>query len=88
MLTTELTTIKTNLAVVLARLQRDVTNYHRFGLPECPCDITMYKELMLYAWTLSFWQQYSDGTPVPNVNYITLEEFNIMINRVKFLIET
>lgn len=88
MLTTELNTLKTNLAVFYARLSNENTRFHSYGIEKCPDKEQMSKELLLYQFNLTYWQQYQDGTPVPNVNYITLEEFNIMVDRIKLLIES
>ena len=89
MLTSELNIIRTNLAVYFARLSNKVIGYPiRFGTEVCCKEKEMFLELLMYQWVLSTWQQYEDGTLVPDSNYITADEFNIMINRTKLLIET
>ena len=87
MLTSELNTLKTNLAVFYARLSNELIRFHSYGVEKCSDKVSIQKELLLYQFNLTYWQQYQDGTPVPDVNYITLEEFNIMVNRIKLLIE-
>jgi hypothetical protein len=87
MLTSELTTLTTNLTVIFARLGNTRLYTERFGTELCFDKDQIYKELLLYSWILSTWNQYEDGKPKNN-NYISLEDFNIMTTRIKLLIET
>ena len=88
MLTRDLDIIKTNLTVYFARLSNKILLTSRFGTDKCLTDLEMAQELLLYQWLLFYWSQYEDGTPVTDNNYITQQDFDIMINRVQFLIET
>jgi hypothetical protein len=87
MLTSELTTLQTNLSVVFARLGNIRLYRERFGIIICDDKDVIYKELLVYQWILSMWQQYEDGTPYTD-NFISKEDFDIMTNRIKLLIET
>jgi hypothetical protein len=87
MLTSELTTLQTNLTVVFARLGNIRLYEQRFGVVNCDNKDEMYKELLMYQWILSTWGQYEDGTPWDD-NFISLTDFNVMIDRIKLLIET
>jgi hypothetical protein len=87
MLTSDLTTLQTNLAVVFARLGNTRLYQERFGIITCDNKDVMFKELLMYQWILSTWNQFEDGTAYTD-NYISQADFNIMTDRIKLLIET
>lgn len=62
--------------------------FYKYGLTNCVDVRAKLKELLLYKHIFKYWKQYGDGTPVPDVNFITIEEFNQVANRTKFLIRT
>lgn len=84
--TEELTTLKSDLSVYFAKLGRNNFNAIKFGTELCKNKYDILKELLMYQWVLFTWQQYSDGTPVESINYITITDFDRMINRIKFII--
>lgn len=81
----ELIQIQSDLVYYFANLGQEKFNNLRFNVEFCLEKQSILKELTLYQWVLNYWEQYFDGTPKDN-NYITLEEFNIMINRIKYII--
>lgn len=84
--TTDLDVIKANLTEYFANLGKGYFAEFRFGVKFCSDKLSMYKELLMYQWVLTYWNQYEDGTPIENNNVITLEEFNVIVERIKFLI--
>ena len=84
--TVELDKIKNDLTVYFANLGKEYFYQFRYGKQFCLDKMQMYKELLMYQWVLTYWYQYEDGTPVPDVNKISLSDFNIMVARIKFLI--
>jgi hypothetical protein len=85
MRTEELLTIQSNTTYSFADLANSFMYKFRFGNKECFNKTSLLKEELLYQWVLSIWKQYSDGTPVPNVNHISQSEFNTIVNRLKEL---
>lgn len=86
MTTEDLDTLKGDILKAYATIGAKMLNHHLYGVePNCNY-VQWLKELTLYQWVLNYWQQYKDGTPVPNVNYITQEEFDNIVSRVKFII--
>jgi hypothetical protein len=81
----ELIQINSDLVYYYANIGEHKFNNLRFATEFCLDKQSVLKELTLYQWVLNYWEQYFDGTPKEN-NYITQEEFNIMINRIKFII--
>lgn len=89
MLKTELEELKTELDNYLAsNIGYRLIQKHKYALANCFVDKTKLKELYLYRYVLNYWQQYGEGTPIPDVNFITQEEFNNIANRTKLLIRT
>lgn len=82
----ELEEIKNKLTLYFAVLGKKYFNEFRFGIVMCEDSLRVYKELVMYQWVLTYWKQYSDGTPKETENNISLADFNVMIERVKFLI--
>lgn len=87
MTTQELNTLKQRIISSYATLGDKVLIEERFGIKVSKDFKEFFKELTLYQYVLNYWQQYADGTPVSNVNYITKEEFNNIINRIIFIIQ-
>jgi hypothetical protein len=84
--TKDLDIIKSNLTVYFSKLGKEYFNEFRYKVKLCPDKAKIYKELVMYQWVLTHWKQHSDGTPIENKNKISLADFNIMIERIKFLI--
>lgn len=82
----ELAVIQSNLSSYFALLGKKYFNEFRFGVLMCEDNLRVYKELLMYQWVLTYWRQYEDGTPKITENNISLEDFNVMIERIKFLI--
>ncbi len=82
----ELEAIKNNLTYYFANLGKKYFNEFRFGVPMCEDSLRIYKELVMYQWVLTDWKQYENGNPKVEENNISLEDFNVMIERIKFLI--
>lgn len=82
----ELEEIKSKLTLYFAGLGQKYFNEFRFGVKMCEDNLRVYKELVMYQWVLTYWKQYSDGTPKEELNNISLSEFNVMLERIKFLI--
>jgi hypothetical protein len=89
MLTSELETLKQELDTYIAtNIGVVFINKYRYGLIRCNSSINKLKELLLYKHVLTYWKQYMDGTPVPNVNYITSIELTNVVNRTKLLLRS
>jgi len=54
-------------------------NLYKVGM----CNIELLKELFLYKWSLSYWQQNANGSTTNKDNYITQEQFNCITFRIK-----
>lgn len=81
----ELIKVQSSLTRTYAEFSNKFMFKFRFATPECLSGESVLKELLLYSFVLSTWQQTEDGTPIDNVNHINLEQFNFMINRIKEL---
>lgn len=87
MTTIDFNILKSKILDSYATLGNKMLLSERFGIEDNKSFIEYLKELTLYQWILNYWQQYEDGTPVSDVNYITQEEFNNIINRIIFIIQ-
>jgi len=85
--TEELNTLKSRTTEYFAQLGKNNFNNLRFGTELCTTKFTILKEVLMYQWVLSTWQQYLDGTPIPNVNYITQSDFDIIVIRLNYIID-
>lgn len=47
------------------------------------CDTSLLKELFLYKWALSYWEQNPSGSTTGKDNYLTQEQFNCITFRLK-----
>jgi hypothetical protein len=56
-------------------------NLYKIGV----CDMELLKELFLYKWSLSYWQQNANGSTTGKDNYLTQEQFNCITFRIKSL---
>lgn len=81
----ELIKVQSNLTRTYAEFANKFMFKFRFATPECLIGENILKELLLYSFVLSTWEQTEDGTPVEGVNHINIEQFNFMIKRIKEL---
>lgn len=89
MLTEELVTLTSELDNYVAKMTDRLVNYYKYALAECSSvNKQLLKEAVLYKHNLKYWNQYLNGTPVEGNNFITIEEFTIMVNRIKFIVRT
>lgn len=89
MLKTEFESLKTELDNYLANvIGYKMVQQYKYALSTCFVDKHKLKELYLYRYVFKYWYQYGDGTAVPDVNFITEEEFTNIANRTKQLIRT
>lgn len=81
----ELQQIESDIVYYYAALGQEKFNALQYGVCFSLEKQLILQELLMYQWVLTYWEQYFDGTPKDG-NYITIEEFDIMINRIKFII--
>lgn len=79
--TTDLNSIKCQLEDCYACATYKVAKANLYALP-CN-DSCIAKELFLYEYILSSWEQNTNGTTTGYFNYITLDQLTNIINRIK-----
>jgi hypothetical protein len=85
--TEELNILKSRTTEYFAQLGKNNFNNLRFGTELCTEKFTILKEVLMYQWVLSTWQQYLDGTIKPDVNYISQSDFDLIVTRLNFIID-
>lgn len=83
---TELTELITKLTVQATNLNRAYMKTLRFGT-EPFCYKFRYKIAFLYLWVLSSYQMNDDGSVTGKMNYITTDEFNIIVQNVNQILQ-
>jgi len=84
--TTELLDIEYRLTKYFADFNKGFFNEFRYGVKFCKEKALIQQELLMYQWVLTYWKQYENGNPKIEENKISLSDFNMMIERIKFLI--